>query len=186
MMQHHGRFFFGREGPKKSQEHIIHVLYDNEMYMNTGGQTGSQTPLFAITSNGYLGKQVRKKNMLAIMEAHCIDYVASANIAYPEDLMNKFKKAASKHGFSYIHILAPCHRGWGIKPEETIEVARKATECGLWELYEVDQGQRTRTYEPSFIPVADYLKAQGRFRNLTAEQLADYQKAVDAYYGRGE
>jgi len=173
-------------GAAERQEHMIHVLYDNEMYMNTGGQTGSQTPLYAITSNGSLGKKVRKKNMLAIMEAHGIDYVASANIAYPEDLMAKFKKAASKEGFSYIHILAPCHRGWQIKPEETIAISRKATESGLWELFEVDEGKRTRTYEPSFTPVADYLKSQGRFKNLTAEQIDEYQKSVDAYYGRGE
>ncbi|HHV65775.1 MAG TPA: pyruvate synthase [Peptococcaceae bacterium] len=173
-------------GAAERQENIIHVLYDNEMYMNTGGQTGSQTPIYAITSNGSLGKKVRKKNMLAIMEAHGIDYVASANIAYPEDLMAKFQKAAAKKGFSYIHILAPCHRGWGIKPEETIEVARKATECGLWELFEVDEGKRTRTYEPKLIPVADYFKAQGRFKNLTDEQIAEFQKFVDDYYGKGE
>lgn len=173
-------------GAAERQEHMIHVLYDNEMYMNTGGQTGSQTPMFAITSNGSLGKSVRKKNMLAIMEAHGIDYVASANIAYPEDLMAKFKKASSKKGFSYIHILAPCHRGWGIKPDETIEISRKATESGLWELFEVDEGKRTRTYEPSFTPVADYLKSQGRFKNLTTEQIEAYQRSVDTYYGRGE
>lgn len=173
-------------GAAERQEHMIHVLYDNEMYMNTGGQTGSQTPMFAITSNGSLGKSVRKKNMLAIMEAHGIDYVASANIAYPEDLMAKFKKASSKKGFSYIHILAPCHRGWGIKPDETIEISRKATESGLWELFEVDEGVRARTYEPSFSPVADYLKSQGRFKNLTTEQIEAYQKSVNSYYGRGE
>ncbi|AHF07037.1 thiamine pyrophosphate-dependent enzyme [Desulfitobacterium metallireducens] len=173
-------------GAAERQEHMIHVLYDNEMYMNTGGQTGSQTPLYAMTSNSELGKPVRKKNMLAIMEAHEIDYIASANIAYPEDLMAKFKKATSKKGFSYIHILAPCHRGWGIKPEETIEISRKATESGLWELFEVDEGKRTRTYEPSFSPVADYFKSQGRFKNLTMEQIEQYQKSVNMYYKRGE
>lgn len=173
-------------GAAERQEHMIHVLYDNEMYMNTGGQTGSQTPLYAITSNSALGKPVKKKNMLAIMEAHGIDYVASANIAYPEDLMAKFKKAAAKEGFSYIHILAPCHRGWQIKPDETIQISRKATECGLWELFEVDEGKRTRTHEPSFIPVADYLKSQGRFKNLSDEQIASFQQSVDTYYGRGE
>ncbi|HHY27113.1 MAG TPA: pyruvate synthase [Desulfitobacterium dehalogenans] len=173
-------------GAAERQEHMIHVLYDNEMYMNTGGQTGSQTPLYAMTSNSALGKTVHKKNMLAIMEAHGIDYVASANIAYPEDLMAKFQKAAAKKGFSYIHILAPCHRGWQIKPEETIEISRKATECGLWELFEVDEGKRTRTHEPSFTPVADYLKSQGRFKHLNEDHISSFQKSVDTYYGRGE
>ncbi|MDR1320208.1 MAG: pyruvate synthase [Gracilibacteraceae bacterium] len=170
-------------GAAERQEHMIHVLYDNEMYMNTGGQTGSQTPLYAITTNGALGKKVRKKNMPAIMEAHGIDYVASANIAFPADLIAKFQKAAAKEGFSYIHILAPCHRGWGIKPDQTVDIARRATECGLWELYELDQGRRTRTYEPGLTPVADYLRAQGRFRNLTDAETAEYQAYVDAHYG---
>jgi len=113
--------FQALSGAAERNEHIIHVCYDNEMYMNTGGQTGSQTPMYAITSNMAKGKTIKKKNMLAIMEAHGLDYVASASIAYPLDLIGKFKKAAEKPGFSYIHILAPCHRGWQIPPEKTIE-----------------------------------------------------------------
>ncbi len=173
-------------GAAERHEHMIHVCYDNEMYMNTGGQTGSQTPLYAITSNSSLGKTVPKKNMLAIMEAHGISYVASANVAYPEDLIAKFQKAAANKEFSYIHILAPCHRGWGIKPEDTIDISRKATECGLWELYEVVEGERMRTYEPSFIPVKEYLAAQGRFKNITSDQISEFQASVDKYYGKGE
>ncbi|AET69995.1 2-oxoacid:ferredoxin oxidoreductase, beta subunit [Desulfosporosinus orientis DSM 765] len=172
-------------GAAERNEHMIHVCYDNEMYMNTGGQTGSQTPMYAITSNMTKGKMVKKKNMLAIMEAHGIDYVASASIAYPLDLIAKFRKAAEKPGFSYIHILAPCHRGWQIPPEKTIEFARLAVDSGLFELYEVDNGLRTRTFEPPLIPVEDYLINQGRFRHLTSEQVAGIQKSVNAYYSRG-
>lgn len=173
-------------GAAERQEHIIHVCYDNEMYMNTGGQTGSQTPLYAITSNGGLGKAIPKKNMPAIMAAHGIGYVASANVAFPEDLIAKFRKAVANRGFSYIHILAPCHRGWGIKPEDTIDIARKATECGLWELFEAVDGKRARTYEPSFTPVQDYLRSQGRFRNITPDQIAALQESVNQYYRKGE
>lgn len=173
-------------GAAERNEHMIHVCYDNEMYMNTGGQTGSQTPMYAITSNMANGKTVKKKNMLAIMEAHGIDYVASASIAYPLDLIEKFQKAAEKTGFSYIHILAPCHRGWQIPPEKTVEMARLAVESGLFELYEVEEGQRTRNYEPSFIPVQDYLTPQGRFKNLTQEAIQGIQTLVNKHYGRGE
>lgn len=173
-------------GAAERNEHMIHVCYDNEMYMNTGGQTGSQTPMYAITSNMAKGKTLKKKNMLAIMEAHGLDYVASASIAYPLDLIEKFKKAAAKPGFSYIHILAPCHRGWQIPAEKTIEFARLAVESGLWELYEVDEGKRTRTYEPSFSPVVEYLHEQGRFKNLTEEAVEEIQQGINRYYGRGE
>lgn len=173
-------------GAAERDEHMIHVCYDNEMYMNTGGQTGSQTPMYAITTNMAKGKTVKKKNMLAIMEAHGIDYVASASIAYPLDLIAKLKKAAEKPGFSYIHILAPCHRGWQIPPEKTVEFARLAVESGLFELYEVEEGIRTRNFEPSFIPVEDYLTPQGRFKNLTQEAIQGIQATVNRHYGRGE
>lgn len=178
--------FQALSGAAERNEHIIHVCYDNEMYMNTGGQTGSQTPMHAITSNMTKGKTIKKKNMLAIMEAHGLDYVASASIAYPLDLIGKFKKAAEKPGFSYIHILAPCHRGWQIPPEKTIEFARLAVESGLFELYEVDEGKRTRNFEPTFIPVEDYLLPQGRFKNLTQEAIQVIQASVNRHYGRGE
>lgn len=93
---------------------IIHVCYDNEMYMNTGGQT----PLHAATSNQQKGKKTNKKDMLAIMVAHGVGYVASAAISHPLDLMEKFRKASAHDGCSYIHILASCYRGWDI-PTDT-------------------------------------------------------------------
>lgn len=178
--------FQSLSGAAERDDKIIHVCYDNEMYMNTGGQTGSQTPLYAITSNQQLGKKTHKKDMLAIMAAHGAGYVASAAISHPLDFIEKFKKAAARPGFAYIHILAPCHRGWGIGTNLSVATARRAVECGLWELYEVEDGQRRRTYQPAFIPVADYLLPQGRFKNLTDAQVAALQALVDKHYGRGE
>lgn len=178
--------FQSLSGAAERDDKIIHVCYDNEMYMNTGGQTGSQTPLYAITSNQQLGKKTHKKDMLSIMAAHGAGYVASAAISHPLDLIEKFKKAAARPGFAYIHILAPCHRGWGIGTNQSVATARRAVECGLWELYEVEDGQRRRTYQPAFIPVADYLLPQGRFKNLTDAQVGALQALVDKHYGRGE
>lgn len=171
-------------GAAERNEDIIHVCYDNEMYMNTGGQTSSQTPLGALTTNGFLGKTTTKKNMLAIMEAHGIGYVASASIAYPEDLMAKFKKASERKGFSYIHILSPCFKGWGIPSDQTIEFSRRAVESGLWELFEVEDGVRKRTVEPKLTPVKDYILPQKRFSKISAEEIEKLQKQIDAYYGK--
>lgn len=176
--------FQALSGAAERNEEIMHVCYDNEMYMNTGGQMGSQTPRYALTSNTAIGKPTLKKNMLAIMEAHGSGYVASASIAYPLDLIAKVKKASARAGFSYIHILAPCYRGWNISAEQTVEFARRAVESGLWELFEVEDGRRVRTHEPLLIPVADYLLPQGRFKHLTVEQVAELQSNVDTYYSR--
>ena len=176
--------FQSLSGAAERNEEFIHICYDNEMYMNTGGQMGSQTPRYALASNTTLGKTTPKKNMLAIMAAHGVGYVASASIAYPLDLIAKVKKAAAREGFSYIHILAPCYRGWNIPADQTVEFARRAVESGLWELFEIEDGKRVRTHEPSFIPVSAYLLPQGRFKHLSLEQVAELQQGVNIYYGR--
>ena len=178
--------FQSLSGAAERDDSIIHVCYDNEMYMNTGGQTGSQTPMYAMTSNQKKGKRTGKKDMLAIMVAHGAGYVASASISHPLDLIEKFKKAADHDGFSYIHILTPCYRGWEIPTDQSVATARKAVESGMWELYEVVDGKKTRTHEPSFIPVADYLMPQGRFKNMSESRFKSMQDAVNSHYGRRE
>jgi pyruvate ferredoxin oxidoreductase beta subunit len=176
--------FQSLSGAAERNEDIFHVCYDNEMYMNTGGQAGSQTPQTALTSNSFLGKPTNKKNMLSIMEAHDIGYVASAAIAFPLDFMAKLKKATARKGFSYIHVLAPCFRGWGISSDQTVEFARRAVQSGLWELYEVEDGRRKRTVEPQLIPVKDYILPQKRFSKISAEEIIRLQQQVDDYYGK--
>ncbi len=178
--------FQSLSGAAERNDNIIHVCYDNEMYMNTGGQSGSQTPIYAMTSNQQKGKRTGKKDMLKIMVAHDVGYVASATISHPLDLAEKFKKAAAHDGFSYIHIMAPCYRGWNIPTDQSVATARKAVESGFWELYEVVDGKKTRTHEPSFIPVSEYLMSQGRFKNLSTEQVKEIQDAVNSHFGRKE
>lgn len=118
-------------GAAERQENIIHVCYDNETYMNTGGQAGSVTPYQAVTPDTPAGKPTPRKDMLAIMAAHHPAYLATASVAYPLDLIRKFQKARAIQGFRYIHILAPCFRGWGIREDQTVQLARLAVECGL-------------------------------------------------------
>lgn len=160
--------FQSLSGAAERNEDILHVCYDNEVYMNTGGQAGSLTPLLASTVNTALGKPTGKKDMLSIMEAHKIPYVASASIAYPEDFLAKVQKAKAIRGFRYIHVIAPCPEptGWDYPPSQTIAMARLAVECGLWPLFEsANGGPRRITYKPPRLrPVEEYILAQGRFR----------------------
>lgn len=164
--------FQSLSGAAERGEDIIHVCYDNEAYMNTGGQAGGLTPGLARTTDTPSGKPTRKKDLLAIMAAHQPAYLATASVAYPEDLMAKFQKAREIKGFRYIHILAPCYRGWKIPAARTVEFARLAVESGLWELYEMVDGQKKITCRPERrIPVGDYLRPQGRFQGLAEEEI---------------
>ncbi|MDK2894972.1 MAG: pyruvate ferredoxin oxidoreductase beta subunit [Moorella sp. (in: firmicutes)] len=167
-------------GAAERQENIIHVCYDNETYMNTGGQAGSVTPYQAVTPDTPAGKPTPRKDMLAIMAAHHPAYLATASVAYPLDLIRKFQKARAIQGFRYIHILAPCFRGWGIREDQTVQLARLAVECGLWQLYEEIGGRRRVTVVPERrIPVREYLRLQGRFKNMEEAAVEALQAEAD-------
>jgi len=163
-------------------ENVIYVCYDNEAYMNTGIQRSGATPKYTWTTTTPTDhpKDVRKKNIDRIMAAHGIPYLATTSPAYPHDLMMKFKKAREIKGFRFIHILSSCTAGWKVDSAQSIEVMRRATDCKMFPIYEVEDGERyTINIEPKGIPVKDYLSMQGRFRHFTDEQINETQKQVD-------
>jgi pyruvate ferredoxin oxidoreductase beta subunit len=83
------------------------------------------------------------------------------------DLEAKVARAMEFRGSRYIHILVPCPLGWGSEPSLTIELARLATECALFPLFEAEHGHVTRaTPIRRLRPVTDYLRPQKRFAHL--------------------
>ncbi len=166
---------------------VMFVVYDNEAYMNTGIQRSSATPYGAWTTTTPVGKRWRgewrpKKDIIGIALAHRIPYVATANPAYPTDMVEKFRRAFEIEGPSLVHVLSPCTPGWRIPTEKTIEVARLAVQTGVWVLLEVVNGRpRVTVKVPRRKHVRHYLRLQGRFRHLTDEEIERIQKMVDQY-----
>ena len=168
---------------------MLYVCFDNEAYMNTGIQRSSATPFGASTTTAPAGKasignKTWKKNVPEIMVAHNIPYVATASPSYPIDFMNKVKKARSIQGPAYIHCLSVCPTGWRAKSEECIKLGRLAVETGVFPLYEVENGVYRLTVETPdpLRPVTDYIKAQGRFRHLTPDEIRTIQRRVNLEY----
>lgn len=165
---------------------ILYICYDNEAYMNTGIQKSSLTPFGAKTTTTPAGKNIRgnlkqKKNMFEIVAAHGIPYAATASIGYLPDFMRKVEKASKIKGTKYIHIIAPCPTGWGIATDETIEIAKEVVDCGLWYLAEYENDEFTLNHQPkAFTDVETYLKKQGRFGHLTAEDIQTIKLSRDA------
>ena len=125
--------------------------------------------------------------MLAeIVMSHHVPYAATASIAYPDDLFQKTKKAQSIIGPKYLEILAPCPPGWRFDMSKTIELARLAVETGAWLLYEFENEKLTFTKPTKDIlegnrepkPVEDWLRLQGRFRNLTDDDLRTFKMVI--------
>lgn len=169
-------------GAAERNEDIIYACYDNEAYMNTGIQRSSSTPVGAWTMTTPFPhtKSHPKKRMLEIMAAHSIPYIATTTISYPEDLMEKFRKAKEIRGMKFIHIFAPCPTGWKSPPEMTIELGRLAAETRIFPLVEVFNGREYRIRKDlPHKPVKEYLKHQGRFGKLTDAQYGAIQKEVD-------
>ncbi len=157
---------------------VLYICYDNEAYMNTGIQKSSLTPFGARTTTTPVGKNVRgnlrqKKNLFEIIAAHDIPYAATASVGYIQDFINKVEKAKNIRGTKFIHVIAPCPTGWGIKTDETVELAKEIVDTGLLYLAEYENGKYTITYRPKeFSDVASYIKRQVRFRHLTESDIA--------------
>ncbi len=156
-------------------EDIIYICYDNEAYMNTGVQRSSATPLGAWTTTTPAAhlKDNPKKDLLAIMAAHRIPYVATATVAYPDDLLAKVARAKRTRGTRFIHLLSPCPPGWKIPSDQSIHQSRLAVQSRVFPLVEVEHGETwTLSLDPEPVPIEDYLRAQGRFRHLMDDAAA--------------
>lgn len=176
-------------GAMTQDQDLLIVLYDNEAYANTGIQASSLTPWGANTTftppgtveKYRIGNPRHKKNAAQLVAAGHPDvkYVATASVAYPQDLISKVKKALAKGGPTFIHLLAPCPKGWRFPSDRTIDIGKLAVETGMWRLYEVVDGERRETYEPSDLrPVKDYIRAQDRFAHLTDEDIEKIQEEL--------
>ena len=179
-------------GAAERGEDFIYICYDNEGYMNTGNQRSGSTPLGAISgTTPILGKQQNQKDMTAIMEAHGIPYVATANASYPLDLYQKVSKAKAIEGTRFIHVFTPCPPGWRFPFSDTIKIGEIAVQTGWVVLYEVEGGVFRLTSASESIarkgnlrPVREFLVEQGRFNSITEEQINELQDRVNARWKR--
>ncbi len=167
--------FQALSGMLERMHNVLYVCYDNEAYMNTGIQRSSSTPHAARTTTSppgreRMGKRHLKKDLLSIIAAHHIPYAASASVAYPQDLRRKVRRAMEIEGPTFMLVHSPCPLGWGHDGSHTIAIARLAVQSGLFPLVELERGEVASVMPVrKAVPVADYLKGQGRFAHLFVE-----------------
>ncbi len=179
--------FQALSGAAERNEDFIYICYDNEAYMNTGIQRSSATPFGAWTTTtpSESPKAENKKNIIEILAAHRIPYLATTSVAYPDDMIAKIQKAKEIRGMRFIHVFSPCPPGWKFEPEDSIKISRMAIESKVFPLLEIFDGVDYRlSHEPAGTPVRDYLKMQGRFRHLKEKQIEEIQKTIDEEWER--
>jgi pyruvate-ferredoxin/flavodoxin oxidoreductase len=120
-----------------SGEDINIIVYDTEVYSNTGGQSSKATPTGSIAKFAASGKKTAKKDMAGMAMTYGYVYVAQVGMgANKQQTLKAFVEAEKYDGPSLILAYAPCinhgiKKGMGRTQEET----KLAVESGYWHLF---------------------------------------------------
>jgi len=172
-------------GAVERNHDFLYVCYDNAAYQNTGIQRSGATPKYAATTTSPAGKVIHgkqefRKNMPFVIAGHGNNvYVATANIAYPQDLTKKIKKGLEHKGPAYVQIFATCQPGWKHAPDQAINLGTLATQTNMYPLFEIESGILTLNMKPKQKPVNEFLKLQGRFKHLNQEEIKEIQNNIN-------
>jgi pyruvate-ferredoxin/flavodoxin oxidoreductase len=118
-------------------ENINLMVYDTEVYSNTGGQSSKATPTGSVAKFAASGKKTAKKDLGAMLMTYGYVYVASVAMgANKQQLIKALTEAESYDGPSLIVGYAPCinhviKKGMGKSQEEE----KLAVQSGYWPLY---------------------------------------------------
>ena len=175
------------------------LVLDTEVYSNTGGQSSKSTPTAAIAKFAAGGKNVKKKDLGAMLMNYGYVYVAQVAIGYDQaQTLKAIREAEAYPGPAIVIAYCPClehgiKAGMGCTQTEM----KKAVECGYWHLYRYDprriaEGKnpfQLDSPEPDTAKMLEYLKGENRYASLAnvfpekADRLYEktIQEAKDRY-----
>ena len=168
--------FGGLDHALASGEDINVLVFDTEVYSNTGGQASKSTPCGSVAQFAATGKATKKKDLAAIAMSY--GYVYVAQVAMGADMnqcIKAFNEAESYHGPSIILAYAPCINhgikgGMGVSQMEE----KKAVAAGYWHNFRFDPRRADNGENPfqldSKAPTAsyrDFIMGEVRYNSLT-------------------
>ena len=168
--------FGGLDHVIASGENVNILVFDTEVYSNTGGQASKATPVGSVAQFAAAGKAVKKKDLAAIAMSY--GYVNVAQCAMGADnnqVLKAMVEAESYNGPSLIICYAPCINhgikgGMGIAQLEE----KKAVEAGYWNIFRFDPRLADEGKNPFMLdgkaPSAsyrDFIMGEVRYNSLT-------------------
>ncbi len=191
--------FGGVDHVLASGENINILVFDTEVYSNTGGQSSKATPLSAVAQFAASGKKVRKKDLGLMMTSYGYVYVAQVAMgANQNQTLKAIKEAESYDGPSLVIAYAPCiNHGIRMGMGKSQYREKQAVNAGYWHLWRfdprlADEGKNPFTLdskEPSE-SFQEFIQGEVRYSSLkrsfpeTADEL--YQEAEKAANDRYE
>lgn len=158
-----------------SGENVNVMVFDTEVYSNTGGQSSKSTPTAAIAKFAASGKKTKKKDLG--MMAMSYGYVYVAQVAMGADKNQTLKAIAEAEAYdgpSLIIAYAPCINhglkvGMGCSQLEE----KRAVDCGYWATYRFNPELKEQGKNPFILDskeptvnFRDFLMGEVRFSSL--------------------
>ena len=164
--------FGGVDHVLASGQDINVMVFDTEVYSNTGGQSSKSTPTGAIAQFAAGGKEVKKKDMASIAMSY--GYVYVAQIAMGADFNQTVKAIAEAEAYpgpSLLIAYAPCiNHGIkkGMSKAQTEE--ELAVKCGYWHNFRFNPAAENKFSLDSKAPAAEgyqeFLDGEVRYNSL--------------------
>jgi len=154
--------FGGLDHVLASGDDVNILVFDTEVYSNTGGQASKATPTGAIAKFAAAGKRIRKKDLGLIAMSYGYVYVAQVAMGSNHNqLIKALVEAESYPGPSIVIAYAPCiAHGISFGMGATQQEAKRAVEAGYWHLYRYDPRLEEKGENPFVLdskePTADF------------------------------
>jgi pyruvate-ferredoxin/flavodoxin oxidoreductase len=160
--------FGGLDHVLASGEDINVLVFDTEVYSNTGGQSSKATPTAAVAKFAASGKKIRKKDLGMMAMSYGYVYVATVGMgANMNQLMRALSEAENYKGPSLIIAYSPCINH-GINMSRSQDEIKRAVDCGYWPLYRYNPELTADGKNPFTL---DSKEPNGEFRNFLLGQV---------------
>ena len=146
------------------------LVFDTEIYSNTGGQSSKSTPAAAMAKLAASGKKTKKKDLGRMMMSYGNVYVAQVAIGADKNQVVKAMLEAEAHnGPSIIIAYSTCishglKKGMGF----SIRNMEEAVKAGYWHLYRFNPELKEQGKNPFSL---DSKEPQGSFRDFIMDQV---------------
>ncbi|HQO12897.1 MAG TPA: thiamine pyrophosphate-dependent enzyme, partial [Petrotogaceae bacterium] len=168
-----------------SGEDVKVLVFDTEVYSNTGGQSSKSTPVGAIAKFAASGKKTKKKDLGRMAMTYGYVYVAQVAMgADKNQLMKALTEAEKYNGPALIIAYAPCiNHGLKAGMGKTQEQEKKAVESGYWHLYRYNPVLKNDGKNPFTLdskepksPFRDFLMSEVRYTSLILQSKEEAER----------
>ncbi len=157
-----------------SGENVNVLVFDTEVYSNTGGQSSKSTPTAAVAKFAASGKRTKKKDLGMMAMSYGYVYVAQVSMgADKNQTIKAISEAEAYDGPSLIIAYSTCiNHGIKAGMSYSQEEQKRAVECGYWTLYRYNpdlKGTKNPFSLDSKAPngsFKDYLLGEVRYASL--------------------